>query len=244
MTVPAVTPSRMGSRQTAPQIILGVFVVYVILAVIFAGLLIQDGLRRSPAELEKNAVGSVIVVIGTVATGVAAIYSVNHQSSAARDLALLAYKLNADLETMKAQSSEALERLKASLDLKKTAYRELFGAATTYFYTLRALGSAATWDGEPQKKADALMVEASRHLLYVSDEFRSLWLGFWTEANFIYTGILAEREADTRMANLKAEIEAQVALPRQNIRDWHRGLEEMAKREAQAPLTPTPTGSP
>ena len=88
---------------------------------------------------------------------------------------MLGARLTADLEAMKAQSNEALERLRAALDLTKTAYRELFGAATTYYYTLRELGSATAWDNEPQKKANTLMVEASRHLLYVSDDMRAMW---------------------------------------------------------------------
>ena len=75
---------------------------------------------------------AVIAVFGTAVTALGANYTViNRRAGAAHQVAILNARLNADLDTMKAQSSEALERLKAGLDLTKAAYRELFGAATT-----------------------------------------------------------------------------------------------------------------
>jgi hypothetical protein len=213
--------------------------VYTMAIVAFAAFLVQDAFRHYPTEFEKITISAVIAVFGTAVTALGAIYTANRQAGAAQQVAILNARLNADLDTMKAQSNEALERLKAGLDLTKTAYRELFGAATTYFYTLQELATALSWDDEPHMKANRLMVEAARHLLYVSDDMRRMWLAFWTEADFIYGEAVRETDITKRPLALKKQLEEEVpaGADRRNLRDWHRDLEKIARTEAQAPLS-------
>jgi hypothetical protein len=235
---PTITTPPLGSGIWLSRLIFLFFAVYAVMTIAFAVFLVQDAFRNSPTEFEKITISAVIVVLGTVVTALGAIYTANRQAGAAHQVAILNARLTADLDTMKAESSEALERLKAGLDLTKAAYRELFGAATTYFYTLHELATGSLWDNEPHKKANALMVEAARHLLYVSKDMRGMWLGFWTEADFIYGEAMKETDSTKRPNVLKAQFEEQFPADssRQNLRKWHYDLEQKARAEAQAPL--------
>jgi hypothetical protein len=178
--LPASPP--LGSGMWMSRFMFVIIAAYTMAIVAIAAFLVQDAFRHYPTEFEKITISAVIAVFGTAVTALGAIYTANRQAYAAEQVAILNSRLNMGLETMKKQSDEALERLKAALDLTKTAYRELFGAATTSFYALQELATGSLWDDEPHKKANTLMVEAARHLLYVSDDMRRMWLAFWTEA--------------------------------------------------------------
>jgi hypothetical protein len=218
------TALRVGGRFLSGTILL-IIILYSLVTVAFAAFLVRDAYLHFPTEFEKVTVSAAIAVVGTVLTTMSALYTANRQAGISQRIELLRFRLTGDLDLMKAQSAEGLERLKASLDITKTAYRELFGAATTYFYTLRELASGP-WDAEPHKKANALMVEAARHLLYVSGEMRDKWLAFWTDANFIYTETLKETDTTKRKDAMAALISNTAATGR-DFRALHLELEKI-----------------
>jgi hypothetical protein len=82
------------------------------------------------------------------------------------------------------------------------------------------------------------MIDATRHLLYVTPEMREMWLGFWQEAQFIYRKASEEPDVAKRSELLKKliEEEIQVGQTRQNLRDRHHQLEETARVSAQQPV--------
>ena len=54
------------------------------------------------------------------------------------------------------------------------------------------------------------MVDAARHLLYVSPEMRDMWLNFWQEAQYIYREAMKEQDVGKRPAALCSLIEEQI----------------------------------
>src|ERR1700722_2569305 len=139
--LPLFTP-RLSSSRIIGWITLVIIACYMIAAVSFTVYLVKEAFINAPTEFEKALIGGVIAVVGTSITALGAIYTTNRQADASQQIAILNSRLTADLDVMKAQSSEALERLKVSLDLTKAAYRELYGAASTLFYTMSELAMA------------------------------------------------------------------------------------------------------
>lgn len=233
------SPRRKGRAMIA-ILFIGI-ILYLGTAVAFAAYLLYRAFSQGVGDFEKVAIGALIAVLGTGLTALAALYTANRQAAAAReveflrsemskDLAQIASKLNADLETLKAQAAQSLERLKAYLDAEKIAHRELCGAAAIYFYALRsaALGS---WDDQLLKKAEAGMIEATRHLIYVGDKMRSDWLTFWQEAQHIYRTALAEPDEGnrTQLINTNISEKVQDGSSRLDLRDRYDRLEGTAR---------------
>jgi hypothetical protein len=232
--------SRLGNVGIVTGITLVVVIIYMIAAISFTVYLVQDAFRNAPSDFEKAFIGAVIAVVGTSITALGAIYATNRQADAAQQVAILNSRLTADLDVLKAQSQDALERLKVGLDLSKTACRELYGAATTLFYTMSEMAMGRWWDDDSKKKADMLMIEAARHLLYVDDEMRRVWLGFWTQADFVYREALKTSDLGPRATELEKLMTARPHTQTgegSSLRDWHLELERLAKATALAPIT-------
>jgi hypothetical protein len=232
--------TRLGNVRIVAWITLVVMAAYMIAAVSFTVYLVQDALFKTPSDFEKAFIGAVIAVVGTSITALGAIYTTNRQADAAQQVAILNSQLTADLDVLKAQSQDALERLKVGLDLSKTACRELFGAGTTLFYTMSEMAMGRWWDDDSKKKADLLMIDAARHLLYVDDDMRRVWLGFWTQADFVYREALKTADVEARAKELEKLMIARPQTPTgegESLRDWHLELERLAKAAALAPIT-------
>jgi hypothetical protein len=192
------------------------FCAYFVTAVGFASFLLYSAFVGGMGDFEKVGIGAIIAVLGTGLTAFAAVYGAHRQALVARqveilkrdtgtELARLSADLTRDIEGMKTESAKSLQRLGVHLNSGVTAYRELFGAAAVYFYALRSAGAAQAWDGAPLAKAQEGMIEATRQLIYVSQEMNDRWLHFWQDAEFIYWTALVEDEA-ARRSSIRTEM--------------------------------------
>lgn len=229
-------PRRDGRALTA-VLVTGI-ILYIGVAVAFAAYLLTLAFFRGVGEFEKAAIGALIAVIGTGLTALGALYTANRQAAAAREVEILRARLTGDLDTVKAQSAESLERLKASLDAEKTAHRELYGAATIYFYALRS-AALRSWDEAFLKKAESGMFEAARHLIYVSEQMRGDWFRFWQEADTIYRKALAEPDEAKRRQLLGTSITEPIQDGQSlaDLRDLHSRLQETATRAIEKEMS-------
>jgi hypothetical protein len=193
--------------------------------------LLVHGLLHGLGDFEKIAIPALIAIVGTGMTATAGLYAVNRQAVVAKEVELLRANLAGDLDTLKTESADALERLKAFLDVGKTAYKELYGAASTYFYTLRSVAQGS-WNDDLLNKAEAGMVEAARHLIYVDDKMRDVWFAFWQEAQHIRRDAAAQKDEEKRSKILKDRILEPVPDGRSKytLRDRHFHVQEAARQ--------------
>lgn len=231
---------NFGSGKVLSGFLLLGIVAYVVIAVGFAGYLLWQAYSHALTDFDKAAIGALIAIIGTGLTAAGALYTANRQAAAAhsvellkletgKDLAAFNSKLTSGLDTMKAQAAESLERLKVALDTGKVAHRELFGAATTYFYALRS-AAQGDWDVEALKKAEALMIETARHVIYVSDKMRNDWFFLWQIAQEISLAARAEPDLAKRAELIGKKMLEKIPGPDLNLRELHHVLEETAKK--------------
>jgi hypothetical protein len=212
------TPGKRFTAERAFTILLFVgFCAYFIMAVGLAGFLLYNAFVGGMHDFEEVGLGAIIAVLGTGLTAFAAVYGAQRQALVARqveilkrdtgtELARLSSDLTRDIEGMKAASAQSLQRLGVHLNSVVTAYRDLFGAAAVYFYALRSAGAAQTWDGGPLAKAQEGMIEATRQLIYVSQEMNDRWLHFWQDAEFIYWTALGKETDGVRRASIRTEM--------------------------------------
>jgi hypothetical protein len=148
------------------------------------------------------------------------------------DEGIAVFKSSSDeaLSRLKANSDEALTRLKLSLDVKQVAYRELFGTSTVYFYTLRSV-ALGEWNEEGIKAAEALMVSAMQHIIYVDNDMRIKWFDFWQRAQQIYRNTSVEPDVTKRPGMVRTLIEQKVKFGRNefDLRELHSRLEDVGK---------------
>ena len=203
---------------------------YIVVSVAFAVYFLVNAYLHPLGDFEKAAVGAVIAVVGTGLTAVSAIYIANRQALAAQQVQILSAKLTIQLEELKAQSSRSLERLKAFLDADKNAYREISGAAATYFYSLRSV-AMDKWDDKLLEVAEVGMVSATRYLIYVDQEMRDIWLRFWQEAQLIHRKARQEPDDKKRPVLILDEIMQDVPTPdgTLNFRDQYKQVEDTAR---------------
>jgi uncharacterized membrane protein YccC len=215
---------------------------YMALAVAFASFLLYQAIFLGLREFEKAAVGALIAVIGTGLTALGALFAALRQAAVAKEiedfrkqsateLATLTATLTRDSERMKADSAESLERLKAALNISATAYREIVGAASTYFYALRS-AAQGFWNEETLTKAQALMVDAVRYLIHVDQQMQDVWLEFWQEAQYIQREAEGINEEKRRAKSLTELIEEPVedGSSRRNLRDRYHSVQATASK--------------
>ena len=234
-------PISAGRGRIVGAVMLGIAAVYLAFTLAFAGYLLSRMYRRTLTDFDKASAGALIAVIGTGLTALGTFYTSNRQASAAaqleayrrqgaREAAEFQAGLTSGLDEVKAHAVESLERLKTSLDAGKVAYRELFGASTIYFYTLRS-AALGEWDDSALKKAEALMIETTRHLLYVSVEVRDEWLAFWQEAQRIHRTALGEGDEKKRPGIVRERMLERIkdGSSTLDLRERHSRLEQTAK---------------
>jgi hypothetical protein len=204
---------------------------YIVVAVAFAIYFLINAYLHPVGDFEKAAIGAVIAVIGTGLTAVSAVYTANRQALAAQRVQILSAKLTTQIEGLKAESAQSLERLKAFLDADKNAYRELSGSAATYFYSLRSV-AMDQWNDAILKAAEDGMVAATRYLIYVEQEMRDTWLRFWQEAQLIHRTARNEPDDKKRPDLIRDEIMKDVPTRggTLNFRDQYQLLEDTARR--------------
>jgi len=95
------------------------------------------------------------IVVVCISAGTA-LYTANRQARVSREV-----------EAMRNQNGAELARLTASLDTRTIAYRELFNAASFYYYALRS-ASQRSWDEHRLQQAETNMISATQHLLLQS----------------------------------------------------------------------------
>jgi hypothetical protein len=204
---------------------------YIVVAVAFAIYFLMNAYLHPVGDFEKAAIGAVIAVIGTGLTAVSAVYTANRQALTAQRVQILSAKLTTQIEGLKAESAQSLERLKAFLDADKNAYRELSGAAATYFYSLRSV-ALDQWNDAILKAAEDGMVAATRYLIYVEQEMRDTWLRFWQEAQLIHRTARNEPDDKKRPDLIRDEIMKEVPIGggTLNFRDQYQLLEATARQ--------------
>ncbi|MBC7926616.1 MAG: hypothetical protein H7039_13250 [Bryobacteraceae bacterium] len=247
MTTPAKTalPLLIGDRAMTIILMVG-FSAYIAITVGFAAYVLFEKFWRGVNGTENIVLAALIAVIGTGLTALSAVYGANRQVLAAKEVELLRVKtgtelaeigakLTGEIETLKADSAQTLERLKMYLDAEKIAYRELYGAAATYFFALRST-ARNTWDDALLSRAETSMVEASRHLIYTTDHARNVWLAFWQEAQFIFRQGVNELDVHRRPAIIETEMNKQVSDGgvRSNFRDRYADLEQTIREAIQS----------
>lgn len=222
-------PKLFFQRSMSALIFLGL-AAYIVVAVAFAVYFLVNAFFHPVGDFAKAAIGAVIAVVGTGLTAVSAVYTSNRQALAAQQVQILSAKLTGEIEALKAQSSRSLERLKAFLDADKNAYREISGAAATYFYSLRSV-AMDKWNDKLLATAEDGMVSATRHLIYVDQNMRDTWLRFWQEAQLIHRKAHQEPDDKKRPALILAEIMRDVPTPdgTLNFRDQYKQVEDTAR---------------
>jgi hypothetical protein len=234
-------PPRITGQRIASTLLFLGLLVYIGSAVAMAVYLLGRAYSAPLDDFGKVALAALIAIIGTSLTACASVYAANRQALAAQQVEVLKLQtgaqlaefnsgLTAQIEDLKAQSAQALERLKMYLDAGKMAYRDLSGAAAVYFYTLRsvALGS---WDGTALQRAESGMIDACRHLIYVDEAMRDAWLGFWQEAQYVYREALKEQQEGQRSAVIQKELAKKVRGGGESLtfNDRYQRLEETAR---------------
>jgi hypothetical protein len=204
-------------------------------------------------EFNKLAIAALIAVIGTGLTGFASVYGATRQSATAyqiaqyngaistnlaemkekSDRALAEMKATVDesLANLKIASDESLARLKAALDAGQIAHRELYGAATIYFYAIRSI-ARGKWDDDSLKIAETSMISVMQHLIHVDGDVRNPWFDFWQRAHDINQSLRAEPDVKKRpklAADLIGE-KVQLDSGRLDFRELHNRLEQAARR--------------
>jgi hypothetical protein len=206
-------------------ILLGIFnallflalIAYIGMTLAFAYVVVKGAMTAtSVSDFDKAAIGALIAVVGTGLTALGALYTVNRQAevssriemsrkTSTEDLAKLQHTLSLQIKTMDEKSDASLERLKRSLDFNAIANREIMGAAAQYFYALRS-AAIHKWEEKELDKAEILMIAASSHLLYVSDEVEQDWLSFWQEAQSIAQRANAKTDLRSKMKSVEDDL--------------------------------------
>jgi hypothetical protein len=254
MTTPTERPSLWPQKAMSALLFVG-FISYITITVALSGFLLSNAYLFGAADFEKLAITALIAVIGTGLTALATVYSSNRQALAANqvellkekintDLLNLTAKINRDLAVLKTISDRSLERLKMSLDAEKNAYREISGAAATYFYSLRSV-ALNTWDEGSLKIAEDGMVAATRHLIYVDDVMRNAWMDFWQNAQAIYRNARDEKVETKRPSIVEEGMNRKLSSDtgKHDFRDQYGRVEQVA-RLAVARETSPETGVP
>jgi hypothetical protein len=237
---------------------------YVLLILACAGYLLVHAYNLPPDDTEsafyKLAIAALVTIFGTGLTAMAAVYGANRQSETAYQVELLRSDTSerlanqnevvltklaemkdasdTNLLELKNNSDDALARLKVGLDAGTVAYRELFGTATIYFYTLRSI-AFAKWEEEPLKAAEGLMIAATRHLIHVEENMRNEWFDFWQRAQKIYRVASSEADETKRPECIKNLIEQKLAFGQLslNLRDLLDRLEKTARSATKTATT-------
>ena len=253
-TPPAVTPLEVRTTGGRMAWLLGVVSVLVIIgAASCAGYLLWKAytapIGTTPSDFSKLAIGALVAFIGTALTGLVSSYSATRQSATAYQvaqyngavstnlakmkadsdeaLAGMKAKIDKSLAEFKATSDESLARLKVALDAGQIGYRELYGTATVYFYSLRS-AAQFKWEDANIGPAETAMISAARHTINVSDDMRNQWFMFWQRAQEIYRAATAETDESKRpalVARLILEKDGRI-----NFRDLHEQLEATARQ--------------
>jgi hypothetical protein len=76
------------------------------------------------------------------------------------------------------------------------------------------------------------MVAATRHLIYVDQDMRDTWMGFWQEAQLIHRKGREEADNDKRPSIVEMEIMLKVPTSdgKLNFRDQYRKVEDVARQ--------------
>jgi hypothetical protein len=252
MPSPSERPALILQKAMVVILFIG-FAAYIAMAVGFAAYFLLNAFLYQVGDFEKASIGAFIAVVGTGLTALGAVYAANRQALAAHQveilrgetsekLAELTANLTQNLEVIKTQSARSLERLKMHLDAEKNAYRELSGAAATYFYSLRSI-AMNKWDEAALKAAEDGMIAATRHLIYVDQEMRDTWMAFWQEAQLIHRKGREETDNDKRPSIVEGQIMLKVSTAdgKLDFRDQYLKVDDMARQAVARERSPETT---
>ena len=160
-------------RSVLPQIFVLGTLCFMLVGGLFIGVVFVTA-RNNVDTFYKDAIPQTISLYGTFITVLMNAYVINRQQ----------YVQNL-IEETRADNARQLEQLKTQLDVQKTAYRELIGAAALFFYSLRRSG-LSVWDTKSIDAAEDQLIQATRHLIGVDGRTKKLWLDFWHHGQQIY----------------------------------------------------------